>query len=125
MVVGVLQFELIVHDCASIKDKRRVVKSLKDRLHREHMVSVSEVGAHDMLNLAIVGLACVGNDGRRVGEVLDRISEKLRAMTDAELGTTRRHIVTLDQLEEADPEHSVDDIARELMAHLEDEGAQT
>lgn len=125
MVVGVLQFELIVHDCASIKDKRRVVKSLKDRLHREHMVSVGEVGAHDMLNLAIVGLACVGTDGRRVGEVLDRVSEKLRAMTDGELGSTRRHILTLDQLEEADPEHSIDDIARELMAHLEDDGGQS
>ena len=44
MVVGILQFELLVPGATSLKDKRRVVKSVKDRLHREHLVSVAEVG---------------------------------------------------------------------------------
>ncbi len=93
MVIGILQFELLVHGAESLKDKRRVVRSVKDRLHREHLVSIAEVGGLDLLNLAIMGLAVVGADGRRVGEVLDHVCEKLRLLTDAELGDVRREII--------------------------------
>ncbi len=93
MVVGVLQFELHIHGAESLKDKRRVVKSLRDRLHREHLVSVAEVDAQDTLNLAVMGIAVAGSDGARIGRVLDAIDAKLRSMTDAELGATRREII--------------------------------
>ena len=93
MIIGVLQFELIIHGAESLKDKRRVVRSVKDRLHNEHQVSVAEVASLEMLNQAVLGLACVGTDGKRVGEVLDRITEKLRATPGAELGSVRRHLL--------------------------------
>lgn len=93
MVIGILQFDLHVHGAESLKDKRRVVRSVKDRLHREHMVSVAEVGALGRWDLAVMGLVCAGRDGRRVGDVLDRITAKLRALTDAELGATCREIL--------------------------------
>jgi len=93
MVIGVLQFELLIHDAASLKDKRRVVSSLKDRLHREHMVSVAEVGMQDRMDVAGMGLVLVGADGRYVGQVLDRICAKLRAQPDAELGDCSREIL--------------------------------
>jgi hypothetical protein len=93
MVVGILQFELLIHDAESLKDKRRVVNSVKDRLHREHMVAVGEVGAQDSLDVAVLGLACVATDGKRAAEVLDRIAAKLRTLTGAELGACRREIL--------------------------------
>ncbi len=93
MIIGVLQFELIIHGAESLKDKRRVVRSVKDRLHNEHQVSVAEVASQEMLNQAVLGLACVGTDGKRVGEILDRITEKLRATPGAELGSVRRHLL--------------------------------
>lgn len=93
LVVGVLQFELIIHDAESLKDKRRVVRSVKDRLHRNHQVSVAEVGTHDILNLATMGLAVVAPDGGRAGQVLDRIVAKLKSTPDAELGDTHREIL--------------------------------
>lgn len=93
MIVGVLQFELHIPGAESLKDKRRVVKSLRDRLHREHMVSVAEVGALETLNLAVMGLAVVGTDGRRVAQVLDRVTAKLRTLLDAELGATSRQLI--------------------------------
>src|ERR1041384_8063343 len=65
MVIGLLQFELVIHGSESLKDKRRVVRSVKDRLHREHMVAVAEVASQEVLNLAVLGLACVGSDGAR------------------------------------------------------------
>lgn len=93
MVVGILQFELLIRGAESIKDKRRVVVSVKDRLHREHQVSVAEVGLQDKMSAARLGLAVVGSDGRYVGQVLDRITLKLRSLTDAELGDVFREVL--------------------------------
>lgn len=93
MVVGILQFELLIHDAESLKDKRRVVRSVKDRLHREHQVSVAEVDRLENPSVAVLGLALVGREGRHVGEVLDQITAKLRALTDAELGDVQREIL--------------------------------
>jgi len=101
VVVGVLQFDLHVPWAESLKDKRRVVRSVKDRLHREHQVSVAEVGSLESHTRAVLGLAVVAADGARAGQVLDRITEKLRALTDAELGETRRDILHGSQIEDA------------------------
>lgn len=93
MVIGIFQFELLIKGAESLKDKRRVVNSVKDRLHREHMVAIAEVDRLDSHRVAVLGLAIVGNDGRHIGEVLDTISAKLRCLPDADLGDVRREIV--------------------------------
>jgi uncharacterized protein YlxP (DUF503 family) len=93
MVVGILQFELLIHGAESIKDKRRVVSSVKDRLHREHQVSVAEVGLQDTMSAARLALALVGSDGRHVGQTLDRITAKLRGLHGAELGDLSREVL--------------------------------
>jgi uncharacterized protein YlxP (DUF503 family) len=92
MVIGVLEIEIVVPWSESLKDKRRVVKSLKDRLHREHLVAVAEVGDHDLLQRARVAVACVGADGRRIGETLDRIALKVAALRDGEATIVGREI---------------------------------
>lgn len=118
MVVGILQFELIIRGSRSLKDKRRVVRSVKDRLHREHMVAVAEVGAHDMLNLAIMGLACVGTDGGHVGQMLDRITVRLRALEGVHVGECVRQVLHGSQLVPATGE-DMDEraLAEELLRH--------
>jgi uncharacterized protein YlxP (DUF503 family) len=93
MVIGILQFELLIHGAESLKDKRRVLLSVKDKLHREHQVSVAEVALQDRMDVARLGLALVGTDGKYVGQVLDRITAKLRALTDAELGDVTREVL--------------------------------
>jgi uncharacterized protein YlxP (DUF503 family) len=121
MVIGILQFELIVHGSESLKDKRRVVNSVKDRLHREHLVSVAEVAGHDLLNAAVMGLACVGTDGARVGEVLDHITEKLRGLGDAELGSVSRQIVSAADLAASGEHGGIDEsaLADEMLRHFD------
>jgi Uncharacterized protein conserved in bacteria len=93
MVIGILQFELLIRGAESLKDKRRVVSSLKDRLHREHLVSVAEVGLLDNMNVARMALALVGGDGRYVGQTLDRITSRLRGLHDAELSGVSREVL--------------------------------
>lgn len=122
MVIGILQFELLVRGSESLKDKRRVVRSVKDRLHREHMVSVAEVGALDKLNVAVLGLALVGSDGGHIGKVLDNISAKLRSLPDAELGDCSRQILRGQEID-AGEQSGLDesDLADEMLRHF-DEG---
>lgn len=93
MIIGVLQVELDIPGAESLKDKRSVVKSVKDKLHREHLVSVAEVAQQDNITTAILGFALVGSDGRKIGQTLDRICEKLRSLHDADVAATKRHMI--------------------------------
>lgn len=93
MFVGILQFELHIAGAVSLKDKRRVVRSLKDRLHREHLVSIAEIGALDHVNVAVLGMAVVANTAARAGEVLDQVLAKLHRLHDAEIAHLHREIV--------------------------------
>lgn len=98
MIIGVLQFELIVPASRSLKDKRRVVRSVRDRLHREHLVSVAEVGGLDLHRTAQMGVTMASNDVSYVQSVFDRILDKMRATPDARLGAVQREILNSEQL---------------------------
>lgn len=92
MIVGVMQVEIAIDWSRSLKDKRRVVRSLRDTLHRHHMVSVSEVEDHDILNRATLGVAIVGVSGGAIGVTLDRVLERIRSVPDCELTRTSREL---------------------------------
>lgn len=94
MHVGILQFEVVVPASESLKDKRRVVKSLKDRLHRAHLVSVAEVGALDHHRIALMGVAMVSNSPAHIESTFDRILDKVRALGVAHLGDVSREIIS-------------------------------
>lgn len=102
MHVGVLQFELVIPWASSLKDKRRVVRSVRDRLHREHLVSVAEVGALDSWRTAIMGVACVSGSASHVSGVFDRVLDKMTALPDAHLGEVSRQILRGEDLEASD-----------------------
>lgn len=116
MVVGVLQFELLIPGAESLKDKRRVVRSVKDRLHREHQVSVAEVAGLDRLDLAVMGVAVVTTEGKRAGDVLDTIEGKMRKLLDAEVGSVSRQILHGSQIEEPAPAGRDEALDAEMLA---------
>jgi uncharacterized protein YlxP (DUF503 family) len=70
MVVGVRSWELYLAGCQSLKDKRRVLKSLKDRLHRQFNVSAAEVDHQDSWQRAALACSVVTTDRRHAEEVL-------------------------------------------------------
>lgn len=94
MVVGILQVELTVAWSQSLKDKRRVVSSLKDRLHREHQIAVAEVGALDNRRAAILGMTVASNSVPHCQHMLDGILNKIRATRDCVLSDHRLEILT-------------------------------
>jgi uncharacterized protein YlxP (DUF503 family) len=97
MKIGILQFEMEVPASQSLKDKRRVVRSIKDRLHREHMVSVAETGSLEVWNLATMGLSCVSSDGAYLRGVLATIVDKLNAWPDATLRSYAADVIDAEQ----------------------------
>ena len=94
MVVGILQVELTIGDAESLKDKRRVVSSLKDKLHREHQVSVAEVGSLDDRTVAVLGITMASNDVNHCQSVLDGILNKLSTHRDCVLSDHAKEILT-------------------------------
>jgi uncharacterized protein YlxP (DUF503 family) len=85
MVIGVLQLELSIGDAMSLKDKRRVVKSLKDRIAHGHNVSIAEVGALDEHRRSILGLAMVANDHAYVEGALSKLVDFVKAVPNCDL----------------------------------------
>ena len=57
MIVGVCTVELFIGDSRSLKDKRQVLHSLKDRLRGKFNLSVAEVDGHDLWQKAVLGMA--------------------------------------------------------------------
>lgn len=94
MVVGILQVELTIEWAGSLKDKRRVVSSLKDRLHREHAVSVAEVDALDKHRIAVLGVTMASNSVSHCQRVFDQILGKLRIARNCVLSDQNVQILT-------------------------------
>ncbi|HEY3280173.1 MAG TPA: DUF503 domain-containing protein [Gemmatimonadales bacterium] len=70
MIVGVMTWELHLVACQSLKDKRAVLKSLKDRLHQKLNVSVAETAHQDLWQRAELTASVVSTDRRHAESVL-------------------------------------------------------
>ena len=85
MEVGILQFTLLIRGSRSLKEKRQVLRSVKDRLRARFNVAVAEVDDQDVWQKATLGVVTCANDSSRVREVLDEIVKQLRVHPSAEL----------------------------------------
>jgi uncharacterized protein YlxP (DUF503 family) len=74
MVVAVAQFTLFIPDNNSLKGKRKVVKSLIEKVRHRFEASVAEVDDNDLWQKATLGVALVGNDARLLTTRLDQIN---------------------------------------------------
>ncbi len=72
MVVSMIQFRLELVGIESIKDKRRIVSSLKEKLYQKFRLSVAEVDLLDSLDRAQIGAAVVSNSRRHGEAVLNK-----------------------------------------------------
>jgi hypothetical protein len=85
MIVGSLRVRLLIRESRSLKDKRQVVQSVKDRLRGRFNVSVAEVEAQDHRQLAVLGVAMVSNEAGHVKAAFEQIVAALRGHPVAEL----------------------------------------
>ena len=85
MIVGTLRVRLLIREARTLKDKRQVVKSIKDRLANNFNVAVAEVGELDNCRIAELGFAMVSNETHHLKTALSQIVEALRSHPVAEL----------------------------------------
>jgi uncharacterized protein YlxP (DUF503 family) len=90
MITGVMKAQLYLHGVTSLKDKRRIVKSVIERLKSRFNVSVSEVDHNDVKTSAVIAMAVVSNDTRFVNQQLDKIIDFMRSDGRFTLGPVER-----------------------------------
>ncbi len=92
MRVGILRVSLHIAGASSLKAKRQVVRSLKDRLSARFNVSVAEVGAQDLWQRAELGIAKVCLDGRRADAELRTLENFIQSRPGATVLDMEREI---------------------------------
>ncbi|MBC7345259.1 MAG: DUF503 domain-containing protein [Clostridia bacterium] len=85
MVVGLARVELAISSAGCLKAKRRVVKSLVDRIRRRFNVSVAEVDQQGIWQRATLGIACVSNEASHADSILSRVVAYIGNDREAEL----------------------------------------
>ena len=73
MRVGVVRVYFRIQTAGSLKEKRMVMRSLKDRLNSRFNVSVAEIGSNDKWQVGELGIATVGNETRFVNSAIEKI----------------------------------------------------
>jgi len=73
MFVGIVRIELHLPGAASLKDKRAVLRSLKERIRQQARAAVAEVDHQDLWQRAALGVAVVSGERRQVGELLQSV----------------------------------------------------
>lgn len=92
MIVGTLKLRLVLRESHSLKDKRRVIKSLKDTLSNKFNISVAETDEQDVWQTAEIGIASVGTDGSFVQSVLTSVVNYVRFFGGVELVDTQQEL---------------------------------
>lgn len=85
MVVGLGTVVLRIAGARSLKDKRRVLKSLLARLHNRFNVAAAEVGCQDKHQEAEVGIACVSTDSRHTSQILASVIDFIEVSGEVEI----------------------------------------
>lgn len=93
MVVGVCTVELLIPESQSLKDKRQVLHSVKDRLRGKFNLSIAEVDGQDLWQKAVLGMACVANDGGHVEQVLEQALNVIKGMPTIEIVRVHRELL--------------------------------
>jgi uncharacterized protein YlxP (DUF503 family) len=90
MWIGWLEFDLLLGDVRSLKQKRSVIRPIIAELHRRFAVSAAETGAHELHRRAGIGMAVVAGDRAHVVDVLDAAERLVAGRPEVELLSTRR-----------------------------------
>lgn len=95
MVVGSLKVEFHLSDNRSLKGKRKVVRSMVDKVKSRFNVSVAEVGSNDSWQKIELGISAVGNDRRHIDSSLNHILTFLDSFYLAQIVHTEMEIFNI------------------------------
>jgi hypothetical protein len=82
MTIGICRFELYLPASQSLKDKRRLLKSLIARIQNKFNVSVAELEQNDLRQKALAGVAVISNASSHANQVLNKLVEMVQRETE-------------------------------------------
>ncbi len=91
--VGVLQVQLEIPWARSLKDKRSVVKSIKDKLRRRFNVSITEFADQDTATTAALGVVMAGSDTKYIVGALEKFLAALGDWPEAQLADSQIEVI--------------------------------
>ena len=77
MVVGMCRIELHIPESRSLKDKRQVIKGIKDKIRSKFNVSIAEIDNNDLWQRASLGVSVISNDRKFATQVLCLVVDKI------------------------------------------------
>ena len=95
MVVGTLKIDLHLHDNRSLKGKRKIVRSMVDKVKHKFNVAIAEVGSNDKWQKIELGICTVGNDRRHIDASLNNILGFLESLYLAEIIQSKTEIINI------------------------------
>jgi len=95
MVVGIGIIRFRLHDCHSLKGKRKIVKSIVARLRNNFNASVAEVGLNDVYQQAEIGFTLAGNDRQVINSKIDKMFNMAEDLGLAEMTDTEMEIINI------------------------------
>lgn len=95
MVVGLGVITFRLHDCHSLKGKRKIIKSIIQRLRNNFNISMAEIGSNDVYQRAEIGFALVGNDRQLINSKTDKIFNLADDLGLAEIIDTQMEIINV------------------------------
>ncbi|MGP9504303.1 DUF503 domain-containing protein [Specibacter sp. AOP5-B1-6] len=96
MWIGWIEFDLLLGDVHSLKEKRSVLRPLVAEIRKHFDVSVAEVDLKDLHRRAVVGVGLVAAERSRIVAALDAVEEHVAARPGMDLLSARRRTVTSD-----------------------------
>jgi uncharacterized protein YlxP (DUF503 family) len=73
MNAGIFKIKIHLPENHSLKEKRRIVKSLMSRLRNQYNISIAEVDDHDLWQIATLGISCISNRNNHVDQTVNNI----------------------------------------------------
>jgi|GEM_PF-157603 len=95
VTVGVARVAFVIHGNRSLKEKRKVVKSLIEKSRHRFNVSVAEVAQQQAHQKATIGVSVIGSDSRLVNSLLDRIIDYMDSLHLADMVDHEIELISL------------------------------
>jgi uncharacterized protein len=95
MVIGIGMITFRLHECRSLKEKRKIIKAIIARLRNNFNASISEVGLNDVYQRAEIGFSIVGNDRQVINAKIDKLFNMAEELRLAEIIDTEMEIINI------------------------------
>ncbi len=85
MQIGCVKIEFYLHGVFSLKEKRNIANSIKQKLRNKFNISIAEVESQDNMNRLVLGMVFVSNNSKMIQRISDKLINTIERITSEEI----------------------------------------